>query len=239
MTKQNKEITIQEGESMESALIEIVKRKDIDPDRLEKFLELQIKMEDRQAKKNFYDALAGFQQDCPVIPKNKNVNFKSVDYNYAPLDEIVRIIKKPMGKYRLAFSFNTKSKSEKIGLLLTKITHGDGHSEISEIEYDIIHDDQRMNNSQRRKSSITYMKRAGLENALGIVTANEDDDAQGANDQGISKDQIILIEGLIPQANTTQVKFLKYLKVENFEDLSCYEAKKAINALKGKRDANL
>ena len=50
-----------------------------------------------------------------------------------------------------------------------------------------------MNASQRRKSALSYAKRAGLENALGIATADEDDDAIRATEKeldGKSSDEL-------------------------------------------------
>lgn len=236
-----KELTKNEPQELDlhSALLEVVKRPDIDPERMEKFLDLQIKIEDRQAKKQFYEAMAGFQDECPIITRSKKVSFKSVDYSYAPLDEMVYVIKPVLKKFGLAFSFNTENKTDKLTDLHTKITHTGGHFEVSQLEFDTIHDDDRMNSSQRRKSALSYFKRAGLENALGIVTQGDDDDAVRSAKQGISEEQIKTIKQLMIDTDTTEDKFFHFLQTDSLSTLSSSDAKRAINALKQKGMASV
>lgn len=224
--------------TIQDALINIVSRTDIDPERLEKFLELQIKMENRQAEKAFHAAMAMFQAECPIIQKTKKIDFASkgggsVKYNYSPLDEIAHIIKPIMGKYGLSYSFDLRpSPVEGLSELLTNISHKDGFSRTFTYTFEDLHDDQRMNSSQRRKSAVTYAKRSNLENALGIVCADEDDDARRAVDVAISSAQIEELKKLQKSSGTTEKTFLDWLKVAKVEDLSAHAAKRAINALK-------
>lgn len=224
------------NEQMQSALLDIVKRTDIDPERLEKFLDLQVKMEDRQNLQAFNDAFANFQKECPIIPKTKRVNFKSVDYTYAPLDEMVHLIKPILGKNGLSFSFNLAS-DENMMVLTTIISHKDGCSKDFQYYFNPLHDDARMNDSQRRKSAITFAKRSALENALGIVTADSDDDARRAVDNPITDEQLETIQSLMKTTDTTEKSLLAYLKIEDFSLLSFNEAKKTINSLNAKRSA--
>ena len=242
---EKKEIIIKAPENqMQSALLEIVRRKDIDPDRLEKFLNLQIKMEERQAKKSFSEAMANFQGKCPTIPKSKKVEFtaksgNTTKYNYAPLDEMIHVARPYLKESGLSYSFNMVPKDNKITKLITTIRHINGHEENTEYEFDTIHEDSRMNLSQRRKSALSFAKRAALENALGLVTADEDDDAKRAIDNPVTKEQLDTIKELMFHTETTEPIFIKYLQVESLDDLSVYEAKKAINVLKQKRVVNV
>lgn len=230
-----------EATSFESALLDIVKRTDIDPERLEKFLDLHAKMQSSKASVAFFDALAGFQGDCPIIPRSKEVKFiskngKQTDYNYAPIEEIVEIIKPHLVKWGLSFSFNIKKtgKDDENELLVT-IRHRSGHAETTSLFFNPIHDDERMNRSQRAKSSITYAKRSGLENALGIVTAGEDDDAGADNSAEANKEQIAEIKKLIKETESDEQRLLVFLNVESLEQLSLAGAKEAIHALKQKK----
>ena len=212
MTKK-KEVQVienEEAKTIESALIEIVQRKDIDPERLEKFLDLQIKMEDRQSQKELFSALALFQGECPIIKKTKKVEFKSVKYSYSPLDEIIHIIKPIMLKHGLSFTFNVVTEADQ-NKLVTAIRHKGGAVVEYDYYYESIHDDQRMNDAQRRKSALTFAKRAALENALGIATADEDDDARRSTEVSITDDQVKEIDSLLAPADTSKEKFLSYL----------------------------
>ena len=178
-----------EGEKQSAyslALEKIVTNPDISPERLEKFLDLQTKMEDRQAQIAFNKALSNFQGECPILKKNKTVDFTAksgnrTKYNYCPLEEIVRTVRPLLKKYGLSFSFDTDG-GEHSSVLKTTISHLDGHSKTSNYSFPTLHDDTRMNGSQRRKSALTFAKRAGLESALGIITGESDDDARAASD---------------------------------------------------------
>ena len=239
MTKQ-KEITTEltQNEQIQNALMEVVKNPEIDPVRLEKFLDLQIKMEDRQNLQAFNDSFAKFQNDCPIIPKTKKVAFGKVDYSYAPLDEMVYLIKPIMGKNGLSFSFNISSDSD-IGMMIltTVISHKNGCSKSFQYFFNPLHDDARMNDSQRRKSAITFAKRSALENALGVVTAECDDDARRAVDNPATQEQLVKIHSLLKTTDTPEGQFLAYLKIESLEMLSAVDAKKALNLLNSKRNA--
>jgi hypothetical protein len=230
-----------ENVDFRSAILRIVQDKDIDPERLERFLNLQIMMEERQAKQAFQDALAGFQGDCPIIKKSKKVDFKSsngnkVNYFYAPLDEIAHTAKPHLRKWGLSYNFNIKKTDDKVEHeLVTTISHSAGHQESYSHFFNPVHDDNRMNLAQRKKSAISFAKRAGLENALGVVTAGEDDDARRLLDREITSEQLHDIRNLLMTTNTKMPEFLKFMGVEKLEDLSELEGKKAIHALKQKR----
>jgi hypothetical protein len=228
--------------SVTSALIELSKNPDIDPQKIEQLMNLQLKMEDRQAEKSFNTAMAAFQGECPVIVRNKKTDFESksggkVKYDYAPLDQIVSTIKPLLAKNGLSFTFTVSPSAEKATTkITTTIYHQAGHKKEFCYTYDSIHDDGRMNSSQRRKSALTYAKRAALENALGIVTAGEDDDAKRALDNPASQEQIDKIKKLIVSTGSKEDDLLFYLGLDSMESLSDFDAKKAINALNQKRN---
>lgn len=227
--------------TIDQAIIEMVKTPDIQPERLEKFIDLKFKIEAEQAKQAFQNAMANFQGECPIIKKSKKVKFtgksgNTTAYNYAPLDEMVYIIKPIMQKHGLSFSFNIKRCEDgSINELITTIRHSRGHSENYSHWFNPLHDNSRMNQSQRIKSALSFAKRAGLENALGIVTAEEDDDARRAIDTPITEEQLKEIESLINSTQTDYKVFMEFLKVDNLDLLSDFEARKAIYALRKKR----
>jgi hypothetical protein len=222
--------------NIQAALLEIVQRKDIDLDKLERYIDLQFKMEERQSKMAFMNAMAGFQGDCPSIPKSKRVNFKSVDYKYSPIEEITKIINPITQKWGLSYAFDIrKTESPNENNLVTIISHESGHSKEFNYFFNPIHNDERMNRSQQAKSSITYAKRAALENALGIVTGGEDNDARGEDTQAIDEMQLNQIKALIEETKTDLGKFLGFMKVESLEAMTSFDAKRAIVALKQKK----
>lgn len=221
--------------TIQDALVQVVQRTDIDPERLEKFLELQIKMENRQREQEFNEALARFQGECPVIQKSKKVRFNTTSYDYAPLDEIVHIIKPFLAKHGLSYTFDTRPEGTTT-TLITTVYHAAGHSKQFLYTFESVGDGGQMNGQQRRKSALTYAKRAGLENALGIVTAGEDDDARRSSEAPITTSQLEQIRKLMPEADVSPEMFLKKFQM-NPEDMSEASAKKAINTLKTRKAA--
>jgi hypothetical protein len=232
-----KELTIREDEKQSStiqeALIQVVQRTDIDPDRLEKFLDLQIKMENRQAEAALNEALANFQAECPIIPKTK----KAHNSNYAPYDEIKHIVKPIAHKYGLSWSFTVNDKSDAEKEMIVTIRHKQGAQFQSRYSFPSMDDGGKMNSSQRTKSSNSYAKRAALENALDIASTEMDDDARRAIDVGATEEQISLIKALMEQTDVTNEMFFKKYLVNSFSELSAHDAKKAILALKTRKSA--
>lgn len=224
---------------IQAALLNIVQRSDIDPDRLEKFMDLQIKLEERQAEKSFNEAMANFQRECPIINKTKKVDFSSksgnrTKYDYAPLDEMIHVIKPILTKYGLSYAFDLERDGEE-NKLLTTIAHIDGHKKSFSYYFDKLHDDNRMNSSQRRKSALTFAKRSALENALGVVTQDADDDAQRAVDNIVTSEQVDEIYNLLRLTDTGQEKFMTAMKIDSIEEMDSALYKKAINMLRRKR----
>lgn len=223
------------AEQEESVLMEMVRRTDISPERLEAFMNLQFKAEAKQAEREFNAALSAFQGECPIIKKTRNVSFKSVNYDYSPLEEMVGVIKPLLNKYKLSFSFDVKEASEANKMvLITKIRHSAGHSEETSYFFNKYHDDERMNLSQRAKSSVTFAKRAALENALGLVTEKDVDADSAPQLPDVSNTQIDQIKKLVEETKSDLPKFLKFLKAESIDALTPEQAQRAFHALKQK-----
>ena len=224
-------LEIKKDTSMRDALMTVMSRTDIDPERLEKFLDLQIKMENRQAESALNEALAGFQAECPIIQKTK----KSHNSSYAPYDEIKHVVKPIAHKYGLSWSFSVSDKSETIKEIVITVRHKDGAQFNSSYLFPSMDDGGKMNGSQRTKSANSYAKRVVLENALDIASADMDDDARRAIDNPATTEQISEIEKLIIDTRSDFAKFKAAFQIQNLEDFSALEAKDAIHALKEKR----
>lgn len=197
--------------TMQNALITLSMRDDVDPDKIEKLMNLQSKMEADQAEKEYFSALTGFQEDCPIITKKKKVNFSKTSYAFAPLDEIIHVIKPIMARHKLAYTFNVEVFSDDQSKLITTISHSHGHREHSNHFFIPMADGGSMNQSQRIKSALSYAKRAGLENALGIVCQDEDDDALRATDDVIDTSKVEELSALCKKTSTPPANILSFL----------------------------
>lgn len=151
--------------------------KNVSADVMERMLAVAKEMDRIFAKKQFDQAMASFQRVLPTIKKTKEVfdKYGKLRYKFAPLDAIVEQVKDVLGSCNLSYTIDTKVEGENVTAIV-KITHVDGHSETSSFTIPI--DPQSfMTNQQKFASALTYGKRYAFCNALGILTGDEDDDA--------------------------------------------------------------
>lgn len=234
-----KELTTQPD--LQSALLQVVQREDIDPERLEKFLDIHFRIRDDQAGKAFNQAMVKFQKACPIITKTKHIKGKGgqIRSSYAPLDELIHQIKKLLVKNGLSYSFDVELVNDSLQNIVVTIRHIDGFHKNFNYPYEPMDEGGLMNNQQRRKSALSYGKRAALENALGIVTQGEDDDAQRAVGNYATEDQMEELGLLSKDMEIDEEKFKSFIGAKSLENLTEAQAKKAIQALKQKRIASV
>jgi hypothetical protein len=161
-------------------LMELAITKGADIVTIEKLMALKERWDAQEAKKAFLKALSEFQAVCPVMKKTKLVSFKTqkgqTRYNYAPLGGIVKQISPLLKKFGLSYRWKTAESSDKIKLECI-VSHVDGHSESNPME--ATKDDSGSKNLiQQVGSTITYLQRYSLIGALGIATADDDNDVQ-------------------------------------------------------------
>lgn len=162
------------------SFIETALKANASPETMERLFALHEKVQANIARGAFTQALSDFQKACPEIKKNKKVLNKNgtLRYQYASLDSIGNQIKEPLSKNGLSYSWDVIKKENNMSVTVT-ITHVLGHKETSTLEIPIAVD-QYMTEPQKYASAQTYAKRYTLINALGITTADEDDDATTA-----------------------------------------------------------
>jgi hypothetical protein len=150
-------------------------------DALERLMALRERLVAEQARTAFFSALAGFQAECPVIPKTGEVKERGgqqVRYRFAPLDKIVSTIRPHLERHGLSYTFNAVFDLENHHLIaVCEVHHALGHTEASEFRVPISKDNF-MNGAQHFGSASSYARRYALCNALGLLTGDEDDDGQ-------------------------------------------------------------
>lgn len=167
---------------------------------MEKLLAMRRELRAEKAKEAFDQALSNFQSECPVIEKRKKVYEKGsttkVRYSFSPLDDIVEQVKPFLGKNGLSYTFKTIQTDKVIGIIC-KATHKMGHSE--ETEFSVpIGSESFMSEVQKFGARITFAKRYAFCNAFGILTGDEDIDANiqdKPSSVGIENDDVSDLEG--------------------------------------------
>lgn len=165
-------------------LLEMAVQQNFDIDKLKQLMDMKKEWDAEQARKNYFEAVSKFQSIIPELTKSKTISFGSTTYKFAPLGEIEAQIKESMYQCGLSKRWELSYPDNKIQCDCI-ITHKDGHSEHTIMlgEKDISGNKNLM---QQNASAVTYLQRYTLIAALGLATADEDNDAQTAG-EGKSK----------------------------------------------------
>lgn len=122
--------------------------------------------------KQISEAFVKFQSDLkPVVKGSVNPFYKN---NYADLSSILEEVMPILNKHGLGLS-QTCRVVEQGTILQTRIIHVSGEEILSECVLPFLSDVQKMG------SQITYYKRYMVQAALGVSTADEDDDGRKAS----------------------------------------------------------
>lgn len=213
----NKNLEIQSVNEVETAgFIQQAIKANLPIETMEKLFALYERDKAGRAKEAYINALSKFQSECPVIQKTKKVMNKdgrTVRYQYAPLEDIIAQIKKPLTDNHLSYRWEVENKPDFIKAVAI-ITHELGHSENSTFEVPI-DKEGFMTAPQKYASALTFAKRYSLCDALGISTADEDTDATDVDKQPDAKSdkaKIVLLLRRLGHEPTEKKDFEKVVK---------------------------
>lgn len=227
-----------------SSLVRLAIDRNVPVEVLERLVALQERVTERAARKAFFDALTAFQQECPEIPKNRKVDYvtksgSKVKYNYAEYEEIARVIRPILARHGLSYSFAGELKGASLMDVVCVLRHIDGHVERTPFPTPI-DTNASMSPSQKNGAALTYGRRQSLISALGLTTADEDNDgaepgAQPGDDEFITEEQARNLDVLIDDAGADKAKFLRFLGVASLGELRKGQLAEATRSLEEKR----
>ena len=156
-----------------TAIIQVIERAalnpDVDIDKMERLLQMQERVMDRQAMMAYSAAMAAMQTELPSIEEHGQGN----NGKYATLEDIVDTVRPIMQKHGFAVSFRIQTQER--GIQVTGVLmHKDGHREETSmlLPADI---SGNKNAVQAFGSSTSYGKRYVLSALLNITTRGQDD----------------------------------------------------------------
>jgi hypothetical protein len=147
---------------------------------MERILAMRQQLRAERAKEAFDNDMAGFQGECPTIKKSKAGGVTDggvIAYYYAPIDVIVEQTKSLISKYGFSYAIKTETAPGKVKSICI-VKHRMGHSESSEMEVPLGTKTRVMSDPQVVAAASTFTKRYAFCNAFGIMTGDEDKDAQ-------------------------------------------------------------
>lgn len=224
------------------AIIQVLERVAANPDvpveKIERLMDMQMKIMARNAEVSFNAAMAAMQSELPVITKRGEIKVNgTVRSTFAKFEDINEAVKPIMHRHGFAVSFRTKTDASSVtvtGILM----HKDGHREETDITLGADNSGGK-NGVQAIGSSVAYGKRYVMSALLNISTEEEDDDGQAAGrGQTISAGQVADLEALIQEVKADRAKFLRYLKLSRLEDMNVSAYDNAVAELRRKGKSN-
>lgn len=168
-----------------SQMIEVIERVAMNPDvdviKMEKLLDMQERILDRQAQQEFDIAMANMQPNLPIVEKRGiiyNKDGKTIRSKYAKFEDINREVKPILSQYGFSMTFSVNQEGNEISVLGI-LAHKSGHRETTTI---ILGPDVSGNKNpvQAVASSVSYGKRYVMSALLNLVFHDEDDDGENA-----------------------------------------------------------
>lgn len=187
--------------------------------KLEKLIDLQNSVLDREAKKSFAKSYIKMKPTLPrVVSLHDNTQTKS---KYAKLEDINRVIEPLLEPY--GFALMTKiSQTEKAVTAHVELWHVDGH--IEQTSFTIPLDDKGPNGTVNKTgphatmSAEQYAKRGGVCALLNISTG-QDVDGNRDSDKITMEQAVELDERLRALGGDALARFLRFAKIEQLPEL--------------------
>lgn len=220
-------------------LLSVISRAAADPnvdiDKLERLLQVQERVIERNARAAYYAALAELQPELPVVSerggiKDRNGNVQST---YALWEDVNEAIRPILAQHGFSLTFKVRRTEGEI-ITTGVLAHREGHRE--ETELSLPTDASGSKNAvQAVGSSTSYGKRYTAFALLNITSTGEDDDGQkGGAPDPVDNVRHKLLNDLADAVEADKVKFCKHLKIDSLKALPADKYDYALGLLKEK-----
>lgn len=163
-----------------TTLLEKAIEKGVDITQLKELMDLQERWEKKEAKKSFLDAMSLFQTKVPELKKTKIAKITSekgsFSYKYSDLGSITKTINPILNECGLSYRWNFNEEKDILEVTCV-VSHRDGHSEQTTMK-GAKDSSGKKNDIQQKGSTHTYLQRYTLIGALGLATADSDNDGK-------------------------------------------------------------
>lgn len=210
---------------------------------IERLVALKERIEDRNAIKEFTQALARVKAKLPTILHSKKAAFNTstggkVNYSYTELDELAAVVDPFLTAE--GFTYHWEQKLDKnMNTTTCVLQHVGGHSRSASFT---LPTDNNSAASPQQKIGMadTYAARRSLIAVLGLTTADNDPRPAEIDPTPINEDQALVIEDLLKariagktpeNAEAFRTKFLAHMEVDSIAKIPAAQYKKAVAAL--------
>lgn len=213
---------------------------EINPETLDKLLDVQQKWEANEARKAYAAAMALFREICPPIFKDARVHFEnsgggSTDYQHETLAGVLNTISDALGETGLNPTFRTEQLEGGRIRVTCRVTHKNGHFEETSLEGSPDSSGKK-NNIQQVGSTITYLQRYTLKAILGLAAAVDNDGAGAESEivfiteeQAIDlKQQLEKLDEELPGFSGAFFAYLESMNIPSVEQIADFNYEKVI-----------
>ena len=212
----------------------------VDIEKFERLMALRERVSLADARRAFYAAIARAKGEFGPVMKTRLVDFEHKDgegrtsYRYEELADIGAVVDPILSKYGLSYRHKSSQEGPKIKVTCI-LSHEDGYSEENSLE-GVEDKSGQKNPNQAIASTVTYLQRYTLKEALGIGAGRDDD---GAGDEPldpvIEPDDVAYIEQLIRDTDSDLAKFLETIEAPSIAEMRMSQFKRAVGLLNRKK----
>jgi hypothetical protein len=236
--------TVTPAGAQPSDLLSIIARAARDPDvnveKMRELFALKRELEADEAKRAFYAALARAKGEFGPIIKRRDVDFEHSDqqgrtqYKYEEFADIGVVVDPILSKYGLSYRHKSSQEGGRIRVTCI-LSHELGHSEENSLESEA-DKSGRKNPNQAIASTVSYLQRYTVKEALGIGAGRDDDGAGGEpEDPVIEPDDVAYVEQLIRDTASDVAKFLETIGAPTIAEMRMSQFKRAVALLNEKK----
>lgn len=236
----NEELIAREGNSIEQGrqdrpltIMEVIARAAADPrvdtSKMKELLEMQIRVEQRQAEVEFNEALARILPKMPRIQKNgaiydRNGKLRST---YAKYEEIDAIIRPLLAEEGFSMGFTTDDSVKGYLRVTGTLRHRMGHKESS--SFTVPTENAVITGAQAVGAADSLARRYIMLNTFNIICVDADTD--GVEVKTIGAEQVLTLETLLQDSKADRTKFFEWAHVGKLEEISEPNYDKCLKAL--------
>jgi hypothetical protein len=219
LVKQELTIAEPQASNIMAAIMKVASDASVDVNKLDKLLDMQLKMMAIQAEQQFAAAFVRLQAETPNVQATKPVPNRdgTVRYKFAPFEDIMEQVGPMLQKHGFTVCFSSRFNEGRIISTCT-LQHVGGHKRSNDFAVRIGAGPPGSTESQADGSAATYAKRFALTEALNIVISHLDNDAK-LEGGPITKDQAFELERRVAETNSNKEAFLKFAGAKTFAEI--------------------
>ena len=215
-----KEITTQENAFL-SVLDKALNNEHIDADTIQKLLDVNLTVMDKQASIDFNQAMQKVQEELPSAIKRNKRN-EQTHSNYADLEIVNKAIKPIYTKHGFSIAFSEGEADGDNVKVIAKVRHVSGHTEeystIVPMDVNGLKGNANKTKTHAKGSSLSYGRRY-LTLMIFDIATTDDDGNEASEAKTITAKQMQVIERKFGDDSDRKAKFCEYFKIESISDL--------------------